>query len=213
MYSFHQKILFCTQTFDGEKIKKDKGRTSCFCISQSITPKHLYFSSQSTLGILHQTSWWETSSGTHFAPQLKTSTGWSHKSQGPQNSTAHSTSFRMHHCCQPGFQPHGHPTPQPTMLQCPSPVEPCTKDETKRKGQTATTLQSYQEREQSGPCHGVLWAGAGEAAPDPEWQATLLLLAEAALHPHFENTELSPNKCCQSTFRGRKELSPYCYLY
>lgn len=150
-----------------------------------------------TGGILHQTSRWETSRRTHLTPQLKASTGWSHKSRSPQNSPAHSTSFRMQHCSQPRFRPRCHPTSQPTMLHRPSPVEPRTKEEAKKKGQTATTLQSYEEREKSGPCPGVLWAGGGEAAPDPEQQATLLL-AEAALHPHFEqrkgNTELFPNK-------------------
>lgn len=176
-YSFHQKNSFSTQTFDEEKIKTDKGRTSCFCISQSITPKNLYLISQFALGILCQTSWGETSSGTHLSPQLKASTCWSHKSRGPQNSTAHSTSFRTHHCWQPGFHPCCHPTPQPTMLHGPS-VEPCTKDEPKRKEQTSTTLPSYQEREESGPCAGVLCAGRGEAAPDWGWQATLLQLAE-----------------------------------
>lgn len=136
MYSFHQKNLFCTQTFDKEKIKRGKGRTSCFCISWSINPKHLYFSSQSALGISLGRS--QKRDTPHSTAQ---SQHWL-MSRGLQKSAAHSTFFRMPPCCQPRFHLCCHPTPQPTMpvLYRPSPVEPCTKDETKRKGQTATTL-------------------------------------------------------------------------
>lgn len=89
---FTKKFFLHTNFWWGED--PQRRRTSCFCISQSINPKHLYFSSQSALGSLHQTSRWETSSETHLTPWLKASTGWSHKSWSPQNSPAHSTSFR-----------------------------------------------------------------------------------------------------------------------
>lgn len=178
MYHFHQKDLFCTQTFDGEKIKRGKGRTSYFCISWSINPKHLYFSSQSALSILHQTSWGEASSGTHLTPQLKASTRWWAEASRTAQHILHPSGClpaakpRFHLCC--------HPTPQPTMPVSPFSCRAMHKgwDKEKRADCHNTTVSS--------PYPGVLWAGAREAAPDPKWQATLLLLAEAALYPHFE---------------------------
>lgn len=126
MYSFHQKNLFYTQTFDGEKIKKGKGRTSCLCISWNITPKHFYFSSQSALGTLYQTSWGEASSGTHLTLQLKASNGWwaevSRTAQHILHPSACLPAASQGPTC-PVTPLHSQP-----CLHRPSPVEPHTKD-------------------------------------------------------------------------------------
>lgn len=218
MHSFHQKNLFCTQTFDGEKIKKDKGRTSCFCISQSITPQHLYFSSQSALVIyppsdqLVRNQQWDTPHSTAQSQHCLIP-------QELRSTEEHSTFYILQDASllpsrvPPMLEPHS------TAIRAASPFScgATHKGWDKEKRADGSTLQSYQGRGESNPCCGVLWTGRGEAAPDWEGQATLLQLAEAALRPHLEQrkgiTELSLNKCPQSTFRGRKELSPYCYLY
>lgn len=164
MYRFHQKDLFCTQTFDGEKIKRGKGRTSCFCISWSINPKHLYFSSQSALSILHQTSWGEASSGTHLTPQLKASTGWWAEVSRTVQHILHPSGClpaakpRFHLCC--------HPTPQPTMPVSPFSCRAMHKgwDKEKRADCHNTTMIPGKGGEESLP-----WRPVGRSEGGSTW--------------------------------------------